>query len=345
MSHISVREFNPNQADDRGHHEWYRLQQIIHTESHPDDPMRSPDRVRWELLNPRSTNEHSRWIAHRDGEASGFGIVERELRDQNTHVAFFFIGVEPSSRRAGMAHRVLREITETAREWNRDLLLTWTQSTAPSGEAFMRRLGAHLGQEERCSRLLVADVDPSQMIAWLDAADLQGLEAGYFRGAYPDESLEMVARMKDACNLMPRGELRLEDEHITAAELAESDRRLVARNQDRLTVYLRDSASGEVAGYTQLHFDPEHPDHVGQGDTAVFPNYQRRGLGRWLKARALVWMQEVWPGMKAIRTYNAESNAPMLKINIEMGFRPYYVGQAWQIETDTVRNYLDRVAA
>ena len=39
------------------------------------------------------------------------------------------------------------------------------------------------------------------------------------------------------------------------------------------------------------------------------------------------------PEVEVIRTMNANSNAPMLKINIEMGFKHYRSNTLWQVET------------
>jgi hypothetical protein len=49
------------------------------------------------------------------------------------------------------------------------------------------------------------------------------------------------------------------------------------------------------------------------------------------------------PEVEFIRTRNANSNAPMLKINVEMGFKPYIANTVWQIETEKVENYLFEV--
>ncbi len=79
---------------------------------------------------------------------------------------------------------------------------------------------------------------------------------------------------------------------------------------------------------------------LNQGATGVFPNYRNKGLGRWLKAAMLDKILRERTQVKYIRTGNADSNAPMLKINHELGFKPYISRCVWQIETAKVLEYL-----
>ena len=46
------------------------------------------------------------------------------------------------------------------------------------------------------------------------------------------------------------------------------------------------------------------------------------------------------PQVKYIRTGNADSNAPMMKINDELGFKPYIAECVWQVDIEKVNNYL-----
>jgi GNAT superfamily N-acetyltransferase len=77
-------------------------------------------------------------------------------------------------------------------------------------------------------------------------------------------------------------------------------------------------------------------------DTAVSREYQNRGLGRWLKAAMLQKLITERPNVKRVRTGNAHSNAPMLRINNELGFKPLRTEHMWQVEADTVGSYLQR---
>ncbi len=46
------------------------------------------------------------------------------------------------------------------------------------------------------------------------------------------------------------------------------------------------------------------------------------------------------PEARYIRTENAGSNAPMLTINIKMGFRPAWENTIWQIPLADARRYV-----
>ena len=74
--------------------------------------------------------------------------------------------------------------------------------------------------------------------------------------------------------------------------------------------------------------------------TGVFTQYRNKGLGRWLKAAMLDKVLKERPEVKYVRTGNADSNAAMLKINIELGFLPYMADTLWQVEIDNVLEYL-----
>ena len=91
---------------------------------------------------------------------------------------------------------------------------------------------------------------------------------------------------------------------------------------------------GEPAGLTAVSIDTRRPRFAGQGDTVVIDAHRRRGLGRWLKADMWLRMRQDAPFVDAIDTGNAESNDPMLAINVAMGFRPLISWSAWQATTE-----------
>jgi mycothiol synthase len=49
-----------------------------------------------------------------------------------------------------------------------------------------------------------------------------------------------------------------------------------------------------------------------------------------------------FPQVEVVRTGNANSNVPMLKINTEMGFKPYLDRVIWQMDARDVEDYLSK---
>ncbi len=54
------------------------------------------------------------------------------------------------------------------------------------------------------------------------------------------------------------------------------------------------------------------------GFTGVLREYRGRGIAWALKLRALTWAKE--RGYREVRTWNSTRNAPMLGINVALGF-------------------------
>ena len=79
-----------------------------------------------------------------------------------------------------------------------------------------------------------------------------------------------------------------------------------------------------------------------QLDTGVFPEYRARGLECWLKAAPLDKVLREHPEIEFVRTGNADSNAAMLKINAEFGFKPCRSEVVWQVDVEQAQKYLDK---
>lgn len=60
------------------------------------------------------------------------------------------------------------------------------------------------------------------------------------------------------------------------------------------------------------------------------PAHRGHGLGRWLKAVNIQALHGANERTGVVRTSNADSNAAMLAINHEMGFRPLIADMIWQ---------------
>ena len=275
-------------------------------------------------------------------EIAALGNVALLRLEENKHMAQFEISVLPECRHQGLGRRLLQEIMETAREDHRRLLFTETVDRIPEGEAFMKRIGAQKGLETHTNQLRIADLDPGLLSEWLvkGKEHLDEFEIGLWEGAYPEEKIQAIADLCDLTNQQPFGDLEIEDMHMTPDQLRQSEQNIFARGDQRWTFYVVDRATGNFTGYTETTWNPNRPEILRQEMTGVFPQYRNKGLGRWLKAAMLDKVLKERPGIKYVRTGNADSNAAMLKINNELGFKPYMADILWQVEIQKVMDYL-----
>lgn len=270
--------------------------------------------------------EYSVWAAW-DDELPGivaFGEIWLPLED-NLHLAEINIEVLASYRRQGIARQLLGSLVEVAQRGDRRLLLGNTMDRIPAGEQFLERLGAERGLASHTNQLVIADVDRALLRRWQERAAerASGFTLGVWEGPYPEEDLEAIVALYDLLNQQPLGDLDVEDTRYTAEQLRQTERSIFARGYERWTLYARELATGDFAGYTEVFWNRHRPPYISQGMTGVFPQYRNRGLGRWLKATMMQRILDGRPQAQYVRTGNADANAPMLKINTEMGFKPY----------------------
>jgi GNAT superfamily N-acetyltransferase len=262
--------------------------------------------------------------------------------EENKHVGELKIEVLPAYRRMGIARQLLALAAEAAQRENRTLFISDTNERIPAGEAFMNRLGGQRGLENHTNQLDLADLPQGLAEKWLAHAHDHAFdfEMGLWDRAYPQEYIDDIVELFNVMNSAPRGSLQIHDIHFTAEHLRQEERAQAARGTQRWTLYVREKSTGKFAGYTEVFWNPNRPQILNQGATGVFPHYRNKGLGRWLKAAMIDKVLHERTQVKYVRTGNADSNAPMLKINHELGFKPYISRCVWQIQVSQVFEYL-----
>jgi len=338
-----LRPFPSRSATDADYAAWTDLTNREHYESRPDDPPSSVDLNRRSLQSRPDFEDSHHWVVEdADGRFLARGTAARWLIDTNQHLGALSLYVLPEYRQQGLAKQMLEPITAMLEGWGKALAMAETVDRIPTGNAFMERLGGELGQKMEINQLDLTGLDPTLLQDWLalPAQRAPGYRLEWHVGPYPDALYPELVQVKEAINLMPRGDLAVEDVHFTEEHLRQMEASLAARGTQRWTLLVRAPEAGEVAGYTEMYWNPEKPALLYQGDTAVFPQHQNRGLGRWLKAAMLDRLGTDRPEGRFVRTGNASSNAPMLKINHELGFDLYLTQSEWQVPVANLRRYL-----
>jgi len=341
---IQIRPFNRQGATQAEYTALNRHNNRIRLERLPDDPPIPLEEGIQNLQNIPSFIDLKLWVAWNPNQSEiiGQGNVVFLRMEENKHLAQFEITILPEFRLQGLGRQFLVLIADITLKENRRLLMTNTVDTVPSGEAFMTRIGAQKGLESHTNQLRIIDLDRDLIVNWLDRGqgNIGKFELGFWDGAYPEEKLHEVAELYDVTNQQPFGDLEIEDMHMSPEQLRQIEKNIFARGSQRWTFYVIDRATGKFAGYTETVWNPNRPELLRQDMTGVFPQYRNKGLGRWLKAAMLNKILKDLPQVKYVRTGNADTNAAMLKINDELGFRPYSADTLWQVELHKVQDYL-----
>lgn len=315
-----------------------RLHRFFSTADREFWPDREPipfNEASWRERSP--FRERQDWMAETaEGEIIAHAQVGFGLTGDNPHLGGAGIYVRPDRRRQGLGTALLEKILAETRARGRTLLTFGTASQVPAGEAFISRTGAEMAMEMRINRLDLSGLDPTLVDRMIAAGRerAEGFTLGYWIDAFPEEELDAIADLFDTMNSAPRGTLRVNDHRVTADQLRQNMRELRIAKVSRWSLYARETATGRLAGFTEVFWHPDRPTHLGQGNTGVLPAYRGHGLGRWLKATMLERVRRERPTVRVVDTGNADSNAPMLRINEELGFRLHMVSRTWQLPVE-----------
>jgi mycothiol synthase len=279
----------------------------------------------------------------RSGMIVGDGRAVVSRAPEHEHLCQAHVSVRPGWRGRGLGHALLRLVVEAAGATERTMLIGWSCAQAASGERFARRLGAQPAITHFVNRLLIDELDRTQLQSWLDRGGRCGTEYELrrFDGVYSDDLLETIAALRRNIEMAVPGGIEMEPAAITAADVREADRRGIGGS--RWTLAVRHRASGDLVGVTEVFFPSNQPSILKQLSTAVRPDHRGRGLGKWMKAAMLRQVIEGRPEVREIRTANFASNVPILGINRALGFKPFIVSTGWRVPVASVREYLARI--
>ncbi len=259
------------------------------------------------------------WIAEDGMAGAWFELPVRE----NTHAMVAEVFVHPEHRRRGAGRELLAHLTGRAHAHGRRVLIAGAPNSS-AGAAFAGAIGAEPAIEDVRQVLDLADV-PGGLPERAD-----GYELTYWQGPCPPELRSAMARLRGTMNDAPLGDLDWKDESWDEGRVAAHDRIHELWNIRGHITLARHVASGEPAGYTEVHVDGEGPWAL-QEDTAVARTHRGHGLGFVLKAAMLRRLREREPSVRRILTWNAADNAHMRAVNERLGFRVLDRWHEWQL--------------
>jgi len=249
----------------------------------------------------------------------------------NTHLGYLEVTVDPLVRRRGLGRKLFEAGVERIREEGRTLVLIDGSDHAAS-VAFADAMGLDRASEEVQRRLQLTTLDWTRLDhEFGEAGDrARDYELLQMPGGTPDGMLTAIARMTEAINDAPTDDLQIEDEVFSPERLRAFEAAQEARGRRLYRLVVRHGAAGELAGHTMVGIDNERPWHGWQYDTSVLRTHRGHRLGLLLKIGMVRWLAEEEPQLRTLDTWNASSNAHMIRVNEVLGYEVLARAISWQ---------------
>lgn len=322
----------------RRYHEYRRVRQ---TEERPDDPVRPDDLEEKRLMRANPFEFEYRYEVVRDGAIlSMFG--GKTVRpgnpeyESNKHIFQADFYVRPAERRRGIGASWLPHVLELMDRHGCTVVSLGAEGEP--GYAFLKWAGAEAKFTGAENRLRIADVDWAMMQRWVEEGKARSphTKLETYDGFLPESMLPQFApQLSTMLNSMPWEGLDHGEIVVTVDHIRHHNERMAASGEIPHTVLTREP-DGTISSVTDVSWAPYRSTIVYQQFTGVLPSERGRGLGKWIKAAMLLHLRNLYPDVQWIATANAGSNAPMLAINKQMGFRQYRSGKEYQMTRDQV---------
>lgn len=287
-----------------------------------------------EKFRDQSDERQMAWAGSLDGAVVGQLSVRLPVAD-NTHRAEFWLNVHPDHRRRGVGSALLDVAERAARDEGRDVAGCFSEVAVGHDDAaarFAARHGYAAAQVELRSDL---DLPMRPSAVGAVGAEAQVHSAGYETltswDGLPDEWLDDRARLSQRMSTdVPLGGIAYGEERWDAERVRRAFERAKAQGRRVVETVAREKRSGTLVAYSTLCV-AEHTRHIAyQWDTLVLREHRGHRLGMLVKLANLQALTAELPGVRRIVTFNAEENAPMLRVNRAMGFVTVGRMTAWQ---------------
>jgi GNAT superfamily N-acetyltransferase len=310
-----------------------RLLQTTNTELLPEEPVRPLD-VILTRLRSRAANQWNARVRARDAKGNVVGWVGggRSLNEpENAHVLWCETSVHPDHRRKGLGTALFREFVQACEGQHPELLfMGMTNDRVAAGESFLRGLGAQPGLPMKTNQLVLADVDRAQVAEWAKL-DPPGYRLERIDNVVPPELLAAYIQASEGINDMPKGDLKMGDWKLTEEQVRDRENWFKQVGTEWWLLVAVDESTGEGVGFSDVTYDPKQPWVIWQQGTGVNRAHRGHKLGLWMKAVMLDRILRERPESRFIRTGNANTNAQMLGINTQLGFKVAWQSMLWQL--------------
>lgn len=322
MNDLDIRPVHPDRPEE--FRAWFDAADVALAAGRTDPQVATYDQLAHMVASPGSSERFEAFGAFRAGGCVGAASVALPLLE-NKRMALLFVGVPPEHRGQGVGTALLERVGELASAAGRDRWFAVVHVPVGAEEdgnsRFAVRHGFTLRNTEirRQARLPVAEERMAELEAYA-AERAAGYRVVSWVDACPEEYVEQYAHLRGLMSTeAPLGDLDVEEEIWDVDRQRENERRTAEHGR---TVYVSAALapSGGLVGHTRIYFNPVAPDRAEQGGTLVLKKHRGHRLGLAVKLANLRALLAAHPGVNRIDTSNAEQNAPMIKVNVQLGF-------------------------
>lgn len=255
-----------------------------------------------------------------DGRMVGAAEIRMPLTD-NLALATLWLSVDPAYRRRGCGSALLADVEQVGADHRRTTFVAESDVAegAPDlADGFATRHGYVTAQTTVRSALTltagrhgengILDVRDDYVIASV----VDHLPDGWLA----DRAVLQQRMSTDA----PADDLALEEETWDAERLRATDARIRESGRRIIESVARHTPTGRLVAFTRVSVSAAAPTLAYQQDTLVLHEHRGHALGLRLKAANARLLMETLPLVTSVRTWNSESNGPMLAVNRRLGY-------------------------
>ncbi|WP_370616098.1 GNAT family N-acetyltransferase [Mumia sp. Pv 4-285] len=314
-----------------------------------------------EMMADRVYRPLDRWVAVADDARTPESVVGhgslRLPQVGETDVAIVDVGVDPRWRGRGvgtsLAELVAAEVRAAGRrvvqadtthprsaDPDHDVLRPTTGAGTVAVDASTRFARAHGFVLEQVEQQSTLDLPvPAGRLAGLAQEASRVAGAAYRTHVWVDEvpeeweeqyALLMTRMTTDA----PAGGMDHSEDAWDVARLRDATARRQASGRVAVIGVAEHRPSGTLAGYSVAEVMGSRPESAIQADTLVLGEHRGHRLGMLIKTSLMGALSSLRPQARRIHTWNAHENAPMIAINVALGYRPASVAAQWQLRLD-----------
>ncbi|MFI6981459.1 GNAT family N-acetyltransferase [Embleya sp. NPDC050154] len=271
------------------------------------------------------------WLASdADGIPLGSAFLRLFTRPGQDHLAELDLRVHPAERRRGTGGRLLAAAVEAARADGRRSLLAQAEVDSP-GDRFLAARGFRAVLTLIYARLPLAEVDLAAVTEVAERAH-PGYRFLAWDGIVPDAWADTFAVSRRAMDDMPMGDTDYGTVIWDVDRVRAAARAIADRGELLHTIAAIDTADGSIVGFTELVVPGDGKGDGQHYSTGVLPEHRGHGLGRRMKAEAILRARDRHPDLAGLCTDTAAENRAMLGINAALGYRPTHRSTEYRLD-------------